>query len=634
MKKVLYVLAISLIVLGYSCKNEEENAEPIYSVSVKLVYPDKEPSAKDVKIVLTNKADNSQAEAVTDENGMAKFKLTPNVYQVKVSEKRSKGAETFLYEIVKEITIDANWQESKIISLNLTKTDISKKYDVKVKLVYPESTNPMKDVDVLLIRKATNKKEEAKTDEEGVAQFNVIAGSYELSTYEKRTEDNKIFIFTGKNEFTIDESWNANKTVQLELLKTEDSTVYKANIKLVYPTGDNAKKDLEIIIIKDKDTLKVKTDESGLTNFEGLAGNYDVKVEDPRMKKNGTSDLFSALKTISITPQWKENEVVNVNLTKKNVKQILTKELFTGGTPNDDGSSYFRYDRYIILYNNSAYPTNITDIALATTIPYNSSGSNKYLSGGNLIYDAQEWMPAGQAVWYFNREVEVAPYKQVVIAITNAVDNTLTYSKSINFANSEYFCTYDPKVFKHKLTYVAPSEKIPTTNYLRALAFGTGTAWVLSMPCPGFFIFSTQDVTLKDFVADASTSDKTYNFSDAKKVPRTWIVDGVEAFWYGKTNNKRFTADIDAGFVNYTTKLGYSIYRNVDKEATEAIEGNKAKLIYNYAEGTTDKPGGSTDPSGIDAEASIKNGAIIIYLDTNNSTKDFHQRKKASLRTN
>lgn len=633
MKKVLYVLAVSLIVLGYSCKPEKEDTEPIYSVSVKLVYPDKEPSAKDVKIVLTNKTNSNKAEAVTDQNGMAKFRLTPDVYEVKVSEERSKDAETFLYEIVKEITIDANWQESKIITLELSKTDISKKYDVKVKLVYPESIKPAKDVDVLLVRKATNKKSEAKTDDMGIAQFNVIAGSYELSIYEKRMVDNKTLVFTGKNEFTIDDSWNANQAVQLELLKT-DSTVYKANIKLVYPTAESAKKDVEIIIIKDKDTLKVKTDETGLTNFEGLAGNYDVKVEDPRMKKNGTSDVFSGSKTINITSQWKESEVINIDLTKKNVKQILTKELFTGGTPKDDGSGYFGYDRYIILYNNSAYPTNITDIALATTMPYNSSGSNKYLVSGSLTYEAQGWMPAGQAVWHFNREVEVAPYKQVVIAITNAVDNTPTYSKSINFANSEYFCTYDPQVFNHKRTYVAPSEKIPTTNYLSALRFGKGTAWTLSMPSPGFFIFSTQDVTLKDFVADASTSDKTYTSSDAKKVPRTWIVDGVEAFWYGKTNNKRFTADIDAGFVNYTTKLGYSIYRNVDKEATEAIEGNKAKLVYNYAQGTQDIAGGTTDPSGIDAEASIKKGAIIIYLDKNNSTKDFHQRKKASLRTN
>ncbi|MEE3406725.1 MAG: DUF4876 domain-containing protein, partial [Candidatus Cryptobacteroides sp.] len=81
------------------------------------------------------------------------------------------------------------------------------------------------------------------------------------------------------------------------------------------------------------------------------------------------------------------------------------------------------------------------------------------------------------------------------------------------------------------------------------------------------------------------------------------------------------------------TGKGYSVYRNVDKEATEAIEGNKEKLVYNYAGGTEDPEiNGNTDPSGIDAEASIANGAIIIYKDTNNSTSDFHIRKVASIK--
>jgi ABC-type tungstate transport system permease subunit len=55
---------------------------------------------------------------------------------------------------------------------------------------------------------------------------------------------------------------------------------------------------------------------------------------------------------------------------------------------------------------------------------------------------------------------------------------------------------------------------------------------------------------------------------------------------------------------------------------------NAGKLVYNYALGV----GNSTDPSGIDAEASIKQGAHIIYQDTNNSTNDFHERQKFSIR--
>lgn len=101
---------------------------------------------------------------------------------------------------------------------------------------------------------------------------------------------------------------------------------------------------------------------------------------------------------------------------------------------------------------------------------------------------------------------------------------------------------------------------------------------------------------------------------------------------WGDDNGKRLNAVIDAGAVNGLKGLGYSIYRNVDKAATEAIKENEGKLVYNYAFGTADIEKGTTDPSGIDAEASMKNGARIVYKDTNNSTDDFHMRKQASLR--
>ena len=93
-------------------------------------------------------------------------------------------------------------------------------------------------------------------------------------------------------------------------------------------------------------------------------------------------------------------------------------------------------------------------------------------------------------------------------------------------------------------------------------------------------------------------------------------------------SQKRLTDDVDAGYVSFTSRKGYSVYRNVDVEATKAIAGNAGKLVYNYSLGV----GKSTDPSGIDAEASIRNGAKIVYQDTNNSSRDFHLRQRFSVR--
>ena len=114
------------------------------------------------------------------------------------------------------------------------------------------------------------------------------------------------------------------------------------------------------------------------------------------------------------------------------------------------------------------------------------------------------------------------------------------------------------------------------------------------------------------------------------KVPDEWVVDAIEVFaaGYKDSSLKRLTADIDAGFVWLTNYQGHSLYRNVDQTATEALPENKGRLVYDYALGVD----ASTDPSGIDAEASIKQGAHIVYMDTNNATNDFHERQRCSLR--
>jgi hypothetical protein len=106
-------------------------------------------------------------------------------------------------------------------------------------------------------------------------------------------------------------------------------------------------------------------------------------------------------------------------------------------------------------------------------------------------------------------------------------------------------------------------------------------------------------------------------------------LDGVEVFGesYVASSKKRFPSSIDAGSVLLTKEKGHTLYRNVDKEETEKLPENKGKLVYGYTMGVS-----TGDPSGIDAEASIKNGAHIIYMDTNNSTNDFHERKAFSIK--
>lgn len=378
---------------------------------------------------------------------------------------------------------------------------------------------------------------------------------------------------------------------------------------------------------------------TGLATFIVPAGIYTASASHTvtsgaqKIVYNGVAD-----NSTTVANDWVNTTITKVKMRKAQLSQIVIKELFIGGTPKDDGSGAFSFDGYVILYNNSDAAVTVNNLCMATVSPANAQGTNNYYgTDGKLIYESANWIPALSGFWYMPQSTTIPAGKQIVIATRNAVNNTITYSKSINFDNAEYYATYDiASAYNNSTYYVAPVASIPASHYMKAAVYGTGNAWLLSNTSPGLFIFETKGTTPAVFGADASKTHILNGSSSttSKMVPVDWILDGVEGYLLNNTaNKKRILTTIDAGYVYHTNSQGYSIYRNVDKAATEAITTNTGKLVYNYSLGTT-SVGGSTDQSGIDAEASIKNGARIVYKDGNNSTDDFHLRSKASLRTN
>ena len=194
---------------------------------------------------------------------------------------------------------------------------------------------------------------------------------------------------------------------------------------------------------------------------------------------------------------------------------------------------------------------------------------------------------------------------------------------------------YDPESgYNHAHYYPSPSELIPTSHYLKAVEYGQGNGWPLSTFSPAMFIFQTKGVTPHDYATNVANIIYAPGAAQTKvnanlRMPNEWVLDAIEVFntAFIAKSNKRFPAELDGGSVQMTNKMGYTLYRNVDKEETEKLPENKGKLVYGYSMGVS-----TGDPSGIDAEASIKNGAHIIYMDTNNSTNDFHERKAFSIK--
>lgn len=420
--------------------------------------------------------------------------------------------------------------------------------------------------------------------------------------------------------------------------KEDDNVIatYDVTVTLAYPEGTTAKANVAVTLTNNTSTsYEVATDAEGVALFKVPAGVYSATASD-KQSSNGASYVLNG-NMANIAVGSKEANAITLELVAAKTNQLVIKELYVGGCPKDDGSGNFQNDNYVIIYNNSDMPAEVSNLCLAFALPFNSHASNNNYADGKLKYEDLGFQPAGYGIWYFQQPLSLEPFSEAVIAITGAIDHTQTYSQSVNLANSNYYCCYDPEHWSNTSSYPTPYEGIATNQYLLAEKWGLGTAWALSKICPAFFIFTTEGTTPTAFAATEDyfyDSDKVSNINACLKVKNEWIIDAVEVFTTtSATNTKRFTSAVDAGAVLFTNKKGFTVHRIIDVEATKAIEGNEALLVSGL-KAADDQADGvvNVDPSGIDAKASAAKGAKIIYQDTNNSTKDFFERYQSSLR--
>lgn len=511
--------------------------------------------------------------------------------------------------------------------------------NVKVTLTYPDGVKAAKDVVVKV--KVSGAKESAyelKTDNSGSAVFQLPMGNYEFSAIDERAKGSGTTSYKGVVTKTITDTWKETDEIKISM----SESVVDVKLKLVYPTGATIKAGVDVIAT-DTETKKEyikQTDDAGLLTFSLPIGSYKFMASDVRTPKNGKMTAYKGTLDQVIDAKWETNKTVQIELKAILKSQLIIKEVYTGGVLGDNGKNY-SFGQYVILYNNSNEDVDLQNLCLGMS--GNNSNTWKYdVKEGETerYYFKENWTPARWGFFYFPNKTILKPQKQIVIAMGGGINHSATHSNAVDLSKKEYYVNYDIEVFTQKFYYPAPASTIPTSHYLKAKKYAgvTLTAWMPPTSNPNMILFYPEGKSIDAYAGDVSdivlygTSAKQAR----KKVPLEWVVDAMESFrtGYDDKNKKRVHPKVDAGYLYMVSKKGYTVYRNVDKAATEAIEENKDKLVYNYSMGTKNEETkyGSTDPSGIDAEASIAKGAVIIYMDTNNSKKDFHLRKKSSLR--
>lgn len=412
--------------------------------------------------------------------------------------------------------------------------------------------------------------------------------------------------------------------------------LFKVSVQIhVYnETGESVYATFPVTLASATATYNGVSNDDGVAVFSVPAGAYTASVSFKMagINFNGSSKEFV------VDAEFNPEEPVVIPLIASKGSALIVKELYTGGCKKNDDSGNWINDKYVIIYNNSAEEVDASRLCIGMGAISNSQNQNYYPLNPDGIaeFEVNGWCPACNSIWWFQdgTEVKIPAYSQITVAITGAIDHTVTYKKSVDLSGVDYVFYDKDSGYNAAQQYPAPAATIPTTHYMKTYRFGIGTAWSIGTNSAGLFLLAPEDgVDITAWVKVAGNFDQRGNNGSTNfgKVPIPWVLDAVDV-WIENDDTKyysRFPKAINVGHLLGETGSGYSHYRNVDKAATEAIAENAGKLVYGY-DGAADSE--HSDPSGIDAEASIANGAKIVYMDTNNTPADFHNRKIASLK--
>jgi len=379
-------------------------------------------------------------------------------------------------------------------------------------------------------------------------------------------------------------------TVSCIRLTNEEPSSASLQVNLSVPEGTGVEIDLTDVEVRlqNKSASFVYTahpDASGHVRFDVQPGKYDlmasVHYKITRVSANASLNEFLLTSEGIVQEDGSVKPALlalEMNVVPPGAPLII-KEIYYHGSSTLDGANYTK-DRYLSLYNNAGEggeDVYLDSLCISTIFPYNST------TGDNPWY-GRDTIPIAQMFWMIpgtGKEHCLHPGEGVTIAMIAAVDHSARAVSGLQLNRVKFGC-YAESLPGHEIA----AGVTPLVCYM----CGQGNTWAFSIHSPATVIFRPEmgvDAYWKDsmkwerYQPGQTTGTKYYH------IPKSWIIDGVEAVDKPEGAVKRLPSSIDVSYVymNSSHYSGKCITRIPDEE--------------------------SSTPS------------VTVYKDTNNSGEDF-----------
>ena len=215
--------------------------------------------------------------------------------------------------------------------------------------------------------------------------------------------------------------------------KDESAKINDVTIQVVI--GNEPVTDAVEVTVTDKSssTAYKATTVNGTATFQLVAGIYEASATVYK-----ESSIFNGTNP-AVTVVDNGTNSFRLELSESTTSQVIIKELYFAGCMDNEDAKDYALDKYVILYNNSPVEADASKFAFAIGNPANANATNNYLKDGKLTYS--DYIPAWTACWWFDTNVRIAPYSQIVISITGAINHTETYRNSVDLRSSTMSAT-------------------------------------------------------------------------------------------------------------------------------------------------------------------------------------------------
>lgn len=335
----------------------------------------------------------------------------------------------------------------------------------------------------------------------------------------------------------------------------KDEKIYTLiQVKLDFPE-EFANMDKTSIVVYLRNTTngvqyKTNCGADGVASFNAEYGFYEANFQYKHIEEDGMVYIFNGrVENIVLSRELGSNATTPypMDIVTATTAQIIIKEFYHFGCIGNDGKNY-TYDTYISVYNNSDQVAYLDSICVGMVTPMTSNSPSRFVDdNGNL----PDYLPLDQMAWQFpgtGKDYPLQPGEECIVSFS-AINHKALHPNSVDLSKSDFaFWTeaFDmssnqvqkPAIGVKYMTYIWRTR--PTTK-----------AFPINNTAKAMILFKIEGQTAAQYVANPNNITKAPDQPtglDYLKVPKEWVLDGIECVTSAERNNKRLPTSVDAGF--------------------------------------------------------------------------------------